>query len=143
MDTIQGFIEKVETKQGVKKDGTNWTQYKYTIEGQVFSGFKDLELKEGDKVQMTYEANGKYLNYKSIVMMEPRDAKVTTETLQEKKPVVDNRQDAIALGQAANMALKHMHEAAQSMADEVFDVKFKETTKRFYQLLKELREELL
>ncbi len=55
---INGKIESCEVgKSGTKKDGSEYTQYKYKISGRYYSGFGSLDefdVKIGDSVILSY-----------------------------------------------------------------------------------------
>lgn len=74
-----GKLEEVsEVGKGTKKDGTEWTRYKYKIDGDIYSGFVNLKEKEpiieiGEKVQIAYteKENPKGGVYRNISFIDP------------------------------------------------------------------------
>ena len=101
-------------------------------------GEKPSDLVEGKVYLFTYFENKGFLNYKSYKLDEANEAVVTKETVS-----VDNRQDAITLGQSGNLSLQHIHHCNNGMTEEEFDTEFLKQTERFYRLLKKAQEKLL
>lgn len=67
--TIQGFVAKLNSKNGTKKDGTPWTLWSALIEnadgtefGWVSFGFERPKFNEGDFIQVDVEKKGEYTN---------------------------------------------------------------------------------
>ena len=149
MESARGIIEAVYKKDGVNKQGKPYTKFDYVLSGERYSGFKDLEIEEGDEVTITYELNGTFKNYKSMVMHTPGGIEVTQETVGDIPTVADvpvavkptKIETNITVGQACNLAQSHI----QSMIDatfteEEYDEEFRKQTKRFFKLLREMKQ---
>ena len=86
MEKIEGMIEGVEVKEGVKQDGSAWKRMAYTIGGKKYSTFlASLQnCKAGDFVVMTYKTDGKYNTVETIQVAEKQETKVQPEVRVEK-----------------------------------------------------------
>jgi len=153
-----GIIQSVELgKSGTKKDGTQWFRVAYKINGLTYAKFWNDQsevnkFKMGDLVKVMYtedEKDGKtYRNIKSIIPTEDpvngsepveEQIKVTNETISNEDP----RRREIRLGQSLNLSLQHMHYQHDQLTTQEFDDNFKEQTRRFNRMIKELQEEIL
>jgi hypothetical protein len=89
-DTVQGVIDKVQTKKGTNKRG-DFTRYGISVDGTNYGTF-DTKLGElaeslkGKEVILTVEQNGKYWNALEI---EPVERKTKQKTKEDPKQQTD------------------------------------------------------
>jgi hypothetical protein len=139
---IEGLIQKVTNA----KTKANQPIHYIKIDGNDYSGFGEAEHSQGERIKLVYTENGKYKNIVSIELITSGNPCVKEEEIVEETVgyyVPDQRQKEITLGQAANMALKHLHENQLTALPEEFDIHFRVETKRFFRLLQELQRDLL
>jgi len=141
---IQGLIQDKSSTDGKKADETPWTRIAFKLNGNTYSTFEHShnEFNVGDEVHIAYEQKGEYNNIKAITLIKEANQKmeVPVETVGYEP---NERQKEITLGQAANLALKHIHYNKTTGTPEELDPVFKEQTKRFYKLLQEVQKDLL
>lgn len=137
-EKVTGVVEKISKKQ----TATGIDLFYYVVDKVIYSGFNDLGFEVGDMVELQYVVNGKFNNIGFGKILQQANPKIVTETVKDFKTVTDFedlRKKQIALGQAHNLALQHIHWMNQGFDDEMFKV----TTKRFYNLLLEVQKEVL
>ncbi len=142
--------------KGKKKDGSDYTMYKYKIGGKFFSGFKDVEeyeLKRGDYCIVTYKEapNPKggtpYKNIVNIVGgVSPAEVEETNEKYNVTEPgtkdiskgaIVEPRklaEDPAFFGMVSNQAIKWILKKPdmkyQESFSKVFDIIWEENLKK-------------
>ena len=70
---IQGKIQDVKVETGMSKANKPYKRFVFTIEDKKFSTFDEdigSKFKQGDTVLMRVEQNGKFLNMKSMELVE-------------------------------------------------------------------------
>ena len=133
--------------KGKKKDGSDYTMYKYKIGGKFFSGFKDVEeyeLKRGDYCIVTYKEapNPKGgANYKNIVNIVGGVSPAEVEETNEKYNVTEpgkvepqKHEDPAFFGMVSNQAIKWILKKPdmkyQESFSKVFDIIWEENLKK-------------
>ncbi len=93
------------------------------------------DLKEQQVYKFTGKIKGKYWNYSKY-------ESVTNAQTIPQPTIIDNRQDLITLGQAVNLAQKHvigLHKVEEQFNKQLF----KDLSKQYYEMIKELQKEIL
>jgi hypothetical protein len=78
-EVIIGIIDEKHVSDGVSKAGKPYKRTVFSIGGKKFSTFDDIDYKEGDKVQFSYETQGLYNNIKGSVLVEQGNEGVKEE----------------------------------------------------------------
>jgi len=124
MEKIEGIIEGVDVKEGVKQDGRAWKRMAYTVGGKKYSTFLDKlqQRRAGDFVVMEYSksADGKYNTVETIQVTEKKQQvqevqpEIKTEKVGENNNIVDKdriivRQNSLTQANSfANNVLKQV-----------------------------------